>query len=92
MGTRARLAKGPDGALVSKFAAPHFEFPASGEEPQPRRSPCASRHGGPAPPGETLTLTTWRARNYSGHAPATDALGVKQEFEKALAQDGKPAK
>jgi hypothetical protein len=28
----------------------------------------------------------------SGHAPPTDALGVKQEFEKALAQDGKPAK
>jgi hypothetical protein len=27
----------------------------------------------------------------SGRAPA-DALGVKQEFEKALAPDGKPAK
>jgi hypothetical protein len=27
----------------------------------------------------------------AARAPA-DALGVKQEFEKALAQDGKPAK
>jgi hypothetical protein len=48
-------------------------------------------HGGPAPPGDTLTLTTWRARNILARAPA-DALGVKQEFEKALAPDGKPTK
>jgi hypothetical protein len=40
-------------------------------------------------------LIAWRERNrYSlrefwARAPA-DALGVKQEFEKALAQDGKP--
>jgi hypothetical protein len=35
----------------------------------------------PAPPGDTLTLTTWRARNILGTRPA-DALGVKQEFER----------
>ena len=29
----ARANKGPAGATVSKFPAPHFEFPASGEEP-----------------------------------------------------------
>jgi hypothetical protein len=46
------------------------------------------------PPGDTLTLTTWRERNRHAlrefwvRAPA-DALGVKQEFEKTLAQDGK---
>jgi hypothetical protein len=40
--------------------------------------------------GDTLTLTTWRARNrhalleFWARAPA-DAFGVKQEFEKALA-------
>jgi len=28
------LANGPDGAPVSKFPAPHFEFPASGNEPR----------------------------------------------------------
>jgi hypothetical protein len=61
----------------------------------PRRSRCASRHAGLMPPGYTLTLTTWRARNRHAlrefwvRAPA-DALGVKQELEKALAQDGKP--
>jgi hypothetical protein len=55
------------------------------------------RHAGPAPSGYTLTLTTWRERNR--HAlrefwarALADALGIKQEFEKALAQDGKPAK
>jgi hypothetical protein len=43
-----------------------------------------------------LTPTTWRARNrhalreFWAGAPA-DALGVKQEFEKALAPDGKPS-
>ena len=62
-----------------------------------RRSRCASHRAGPAPPGDTLTLTTWRERNrdalreFWALAPA-DAMGVKQEFEKALAQDGKPAK
>jgi hypothetical protein len=41
-------------------------------------------------------LITWRERNrhalgeFRARAPA-DALGVKQEFETALAQDGKPA-
>jgi hypothetical protein len=45
----------------------------------------------PWPPGDTLTLTTWGARNILGTPPA-DALGVKQELERALAQDGKPAK
>jgi hypothetical protein len=45
------------------------------------------------PPG--YTLTTWRERNrhalreFWARAPV-DALGVKQELEKALAQDGKP--
>ena len=40
-------------------------------------------------------LITWRERNrhalreFWARAPA-DALGVKQELEKALAQDGKP--
>ena len=40
-------------------------------------------------------LLLWRGRNrhalreFWARAPA-DALGVKQEFEKALAQDGKP--
>ena len=40
---------------------------------------------------------SWRERNrhalreFWARAPA-GALGVKQEFEKALAQDGKPAK
>jgi hypothetical protein len=40
-------------------------------------------------------LVTWRERNrhalreFWARAP-DDALGVKQEFEKALAQDGKP--
>jgi acyl dehydratase len=54
-----------------------------------------SRHAGPAPPGDTLT--TWRERNrhalreFWARVPAY-ALGVKQEFEKALAQDGKPTK
>jgi hypothetical protein len=49
----------------------------------PRRSPCASRHAGRAPPGDTLTLTTWRKRNQYAlreiwaRAPA-DVLGVKQ--------------
>jgi hypothetical protein len=47
--------------------------------------------------GETLTLTTWRERNrhalreFWARAPA-DALGVKQELEKALALNGKPTK
>jgi hypothetical protein len=47
--------------------------------------------------GDTQTLTTWRERNrhalreFWARAPA-DALGVKQEFEKALAPDGKPTK
>jgi hypothetical protein len=42
-------------------------------------------------------LTTWRERNrhalreFWARAPA-DALGVKQELEKALAQDSKPTK
>jgi hypothetical protein len=42
-------------------------------------------------------LITWRERNrhalreFWARAPA-DALGVKQELEKALTQDGKPAK
>jgi hypothetical protein len=43
------------------------------------------------------TLITWRERNrhalweFWARAP-TDALGIKLEFEKALAPDGKPAK
>jgi hypothetical protein len=49
--------------------------------------PCATRRAGPAPPGDTLTLTTWRACNILA---AANALGVKQELEKMLAQDGKP--
>jgi hypothetical protein len=55
------------------------------------------RHAGPAPSGYTLTLTTWRERNRHAlrefwvRAPA-DALGVKQEFKKALTQAGKPTK
>jgi hypothetical protein len=42
-----------------------------------------------------IILRSWRARNrhalreFWARAPA-DALGVKQEFEKALAPDGKP--
>jgi pimeloyl-ACP methyl ester carboxylesterase len=32
------LTKGPDGAPVCKFPAPHFEFPTSGEEPRPASS------------------------------------------------------
>jgi hypothetical protein len=42
-------------------------------------------------------LITWRERNrhalreFGARAPA-DALGVKQEFEKALAQNGTPPK
>jgi hypothetical protein len=87
---------GRTGAPVSKFPAPHFESSIR-RGAAPRRSPCASRHAGPAPPGDTLTLKTWRARNR--HAlrefwprARADALGVKQELEKALTQDGKPAK
>ena len=43
--------------------------------------------------GDTRTLTTLRERHalteFWARAPA-DAFGVKQELEKALAQDGKP--
>jgi hypothetical protein len=56
----------------------NFQHPARSRT---TRSPCASRHA------HDLA----RAQ-YSGHAPSPDALGVKQEFEKALAPDGKPAK
>ena len=41
---------------------------------------------------------SWRERNrhalreFRARDPPADALGVKQEFEKALAQYGKPAK
>ena len=43
------LTNGPDGARVSKFPAPHFEFPASRNEP--RHGDLASRHAGLMPPG-----------------------------------------
>jgi hypothetical protein len=91
------LTKGPDGAPVSKYPAPHFESPAFGEDPHTGDRHGASRRAGPASPGDTLTLTTWRERNrhalreFSARAPA-DALGVKQEIENALAQDRTPTK
>ena len=47
------------------------------------------RRAGSSLTGDTLTLTTWRARNILGTRPA-DALGVKQALEKALAQAGEP--
>ncbi|MFZ3328849.1 MAG: hypothetical protein WA231_24590 [Methylocella sp.] len=88
MSTRASKRAGRR-APVNKFPAPHFESPASGEEPH--HGDRHARHARPAPPGDTFTLTTWRARNILGACPA-DALGVKQEFEKTLALNGKPTK
>ena len=38
----ARANKGPAGATVSKFLAPHFEFPASGEEPRRTIALCVA--------------------------------------------------
>jgi hypothetical protein len=49
------------------------------------------------PPRAPRSLIAWRERNrhalreFWAHAPA-DALGARQEFEKALAQNGKPPK
>src|SRR3984893_2441067 len=75
------LSKGPDGAHVSKFPAPPFEFPASGEEPHHGDLPV--RRVTPAP----RRLAT-RSRSRPGaraifwaRAPA-EALGVKQELER----------
>jgi hypothetical protein len=55
------------GAHISKFPAPHFESSIR-RGAAPRRSPCASRQAGPAPPGDTLTLRPG-ARNILGTRP-----------------------
>jgi hypothetical protein len=73
-----RAYKGPDGASVGKFPAPQFEFPASGEEPHHSISLCVASR--PRPGARAI---------FWARAPP-DALGVKQEFEKALAPGGKP--
>src|SRR3984893_18632880 len=75
------LSKGPDGAHVSKFPAPPFEFPASGEEPHHGDLPV--RRVTPAPRRlATRTRSRPGARAiFWARAPA-DALGVQQELER----------
>ena len=40
--------------------------------------------------GDHKALITWRERKEFWARSPADALGVKQEFEKVLAQDGRP--
>jgi hypothetical protein len=79
---------GGHGALIIDWldSAPSTRCPSTS-------SPTASSPSCDAPgrPSGFDQLARAQSRKFWARAPA-DALGVKQEFEKALAQDGKPAK